>query len=380
MTTQIRPLPAPPQPSDTPAEFNSKAFSFLGALPIFADEANALAISADKSASDSAASKTAAASSQTAAKTSETNAASSKTAAASSATAAKTSETNSASSATAASASQAAAKTSETNAAASATDAATSKTNAATSESNSASSKSAAATSASAAKTSETNAAASAAAAASSATAAQNSAALAGAAVAMSDTYATVPATYKSWMIVVTQPHLRVMTWNSALNKYERAPFHRPGVFFHSSAPQASVTHGIQVRSDVTYRTVDHPDLAELFGYKGATFILPEGRARVLRAADNGAGIDPTLLDGSLQSDAIRNITATVRSGIDWGMISGTGVVAGAFKNGAGFSNYSGSGIAGVPSSELIFDASLVTPTAGEVRVKSLVSTLYITR
>jgi hypothetical protein len=42
MTTPIQPLPTPPQPSDTPSDFNSKAFSLLGALPNFVTQANAL--------------------------------------------------------------------------------------------------------------------------------------------------------------------------------------------------------------------------------------------------------------------------------------------------------------------------------------------------
>ena len=107
-------------------------------------------------------------------------------------------------------------------------------------------------------------------------------------------------------MIVVTQPHLRFMVWDGA--KYARAPWHRPGVLFHSHAPAASITHGIQVRSDVTYNKADHPDLAEILGVAGSTFVLPDGRARVLRAADNGRGIDAALVNGYLQEDAIRNI------------------------------------------------------------------------
>ncbi|MBD9530912.1 hypothetical protein IB233_04580 [Comamonas sp. CMM01] len=212
MSTKIQDLPTPPQPSDTPAEFNSHAFSLLGALPGFVAQTNALGAEVEQNATAAASAKTAAAASQTAAKTSETNSAASKTAAATSATAAassqtvaKTSETNAkasetaaANSATAAASSQTAAKTSETNAKASetaaansATAAASSQTAAKTSETNSAASKTAAANSAtaaassqSAAKTSETNAkssetasATSAAAAASAATRAEDAAA-----------------------------------------------------------------------------------------------------------------------------------------------------------------------------------------------------------
>ena len=42
MTTEIQALPTPPSPSDTPSDFNSKAFSLLGALPQFVAETNQL--------------------------------------------------------------------------------------------------------------------------------------------------------------------------------------------------------------------------------------------------------------------------------------------------------------------------------------------------
>lgn len=175
MSTIIQDLPTPPQPSDTPSQFNSKAFALLGSLPGFVDQTNALGAEVEQNATAAGQAKTAAASSQSAAKTSETNAATSRTNAASSATAA-------AASASAAALSQAAAKTSETNAAASSGAAASSQSAAASSASAAASSQSAAASSASAAsssqsaaKTSETNAATSRTNAANSATAAASS-------------------------------------------------------------------------------------------------------------------------------------------------------------------------------------------------------------
>ncbi len=97
---------------------NSKYWSTQSANS--ATAASASQSAAKTSETNAAASKTAAASSQSAAKTSETNAAASKTAAANSASAAKTSETNAATSKTAAANSASAAKTSETNAATSA--------------------------------------------------------------------------------------------------------------------------------------------------------------------------------------------------------------------------------------------------------------------
>lgn len=43
----ITALPTPPLPTDTPADFNTKAFALLGALPTFVTEANALETAVD---------------------------------------------------------------------------------------------------------------------------------------------------------------------------------------------------------------------------------------------------------------------------------------------------------------------------------------------
>ncbi|MEZ7541351.1 YadA-like family protein, partial [Veillonella rogosae] len=115
----------------------------------------------------------------TAAAASETNASNSATAASNSATAAATSETNASNSATAAFNSATAAATSETNASNSATAASNSATAAATSETNASNSATAASNSATAAATSETNAANSASSAAASASRADSAAATA---------------------------------------------------------------------------------------------------------------------------------------------------------------------------------------------------------
>lgn len=49
MTTTISPLPTPPSPADSPADFNTKAFALLGGLPTFVAEANAQAAGLDAS-------------------------------------------------------------------------------------------------------------------------------------------------------------------------------------------------------------------------------------------------------------------------------------------------------------------------------------------
>jgi hypothetical protein len=48
----ITPLPPAPEPSDTPQQFNSKAFAFVGALDTFVTEANAQAVQVEADASD----------------------------------------------------------------------------------------------------------------------------------------------------------------------------------------------------------------------------------------------------------------------------------------------------------------------------------------
>lgn len=193
-------------------------------------------------------------------------------------------------------------------------------------------------------------------------------------AIAMSKTFAAVPAENQGPMVVVTQPHLRFMVWDGA--KYVRSPWHRPGVLFHSHAPAANVTHGIQVRADVTYNKVDHPDLAEILGVAGSTFILPEGRARVLRAADNGRGIDSALVNGYLQEDAIRDITGSFNASSYAGNANGAFLKAGS----GGATSDGGTSATTNLDFNFNFSASRVVPTAAENRVKSLAATLYITR
>lgn len=206
-------------------------------------------------------------------------------------------------------------------------------------------------------------------------------------AIAMAATFATVPTTNQGPMVVVAAPHLRFMVWNGA--KYIRAPWHMPGILFHSHAPAASITHGIQVRADVTYNKADHPDLAEMLGVPGSTFVLPEGRARVLRGADLGAGIDASLVSGALHGDAGRNLTSTVLTG------SGGSAYQGLIPSpeGAMYTTPWGgpkvglldSAVGGLPPGSerhgyLNLDVSRQWPTASEFRVKSLTAPLYVTR
>lgn len=65
----ITPLPDAPLPSDSTAEFNSKAFAFVAALDPFVTETNALALEVESDATAAAASEAAAAISATEAET-----------------------------------------------------------------------------------------------------------------------------------------------------------------------------------------------------------------------------------------------------------------------------------------------------------------------
>ena len=195
------------------------------------------------------------------------------------------------------------------------------------------------------------------------------------AAIAMAQTFTAVPATFQAWEIVVTQPHLRKMVWSSASNKYVRAPWHQPGVYFYAHDPLGKITHGIQVRTDVTYNTADHPDLAEYLGVVGPTFVLPgDGRARVLRGADLGAGVDTALVDGYVHGDAGRNLTGSIGAPID------SGVNGFAAKTPSGAKFFLPGNPSGYVAEQANVDASRQWPIANEFRVKSLVARLYITR
>lgn len=196
-----------------------------------------------------------------------------------------------------------------------------------------------------------------------------------------STVFQNVPTTFTAQVITVTQPHLRCMVWNGT--KYVRAPWHQPGVYFYAHDPLGKITHGIQVRTDVTYSTADHPDLAEYLGVVGPTFVLPgDGRARVLRAADNGMGIDTALVNGYLQADAVGAWSATVNfhgSGTATTVSSGSGTgfipltQRNAYRPG-------GEDLTNATSMDGFTIGTPAGMSAAETRVKSLIATLYITK
>ena len=310
MIQQITPLPAPPQPSDSPIEFDQKSFALLGGLPQFVDQANALGGQIFTIGEDATESAAAALVSKNAAATSASNSADS-------ASASSQSASNSASSANAANQSRINAQTASDTAQA-------------------------------IAEGMED-------------------------AIAFASTFTAVPATNKGPMVVVTQPHLRFMVWDGV--KYVRAPWHRPGIIFHSDGDPTKITHGIQMRSDVVYNTANYPDLAEFYGVTASTFVLKDARARVIRGSDNGRGIDASLANGSLQEDAIRNITGFFSANSFLGSASGA-----IHKQSAGGSTSdTGSSPVNNLDTRFVFDASREVPTALENRVKSIVATTYVT-
>lgn len=200
-------------------------------------------------------------------------------------------------------------------------------------------------------------------------------------AISMAETFTAVPTTFQSWVIFVTQPHFRTFVWNGT--KYIRAPWHRPGIIFHSDAPAANIPHGIQMRSDVTYNVADYPDLAEVYGFTGSTFVLKDARARVIRGADLGKGVDTALVNGYLQEDAIRNITGEMylRDGAGRGIGRPDGY-SGALTASAATGVVANPSLGATESGQrgiTRFDASLSVPTASENRVKSLIATPYVT-
>ena len=354
MIQQITPLTAPPQPSDSPTDFDQKAFALLGGLPQFVDQANALGGQIFTIGEDATESAAAALTSKNAAATSASNSAAS-------ASASSQSASNSASSANAANQSRIEAQNAAASAAASAASVDSAylrnRANHTGTQAIGTVSGLQAALDAKASSASVTQA------------------------IAMAATFTVVPATYQAFLIVVTLPHVRLMQWNGV--KYVRSPIGQmPGVMFHSDGPAANITHAIQVRSDVVYNTADHPDLATFYGFTGSTFVLKDGRSRVLRGADNGRGIDTALVNGYLQEDAIRNITGSISTVSKTAIFEDAdGVFTGASPD--KYANLTALRVeaeAAVYPKVLNFAASTQVPTATENRVKSLTATLYITR
>ena len=112
--------------------------------------------------------------------------------------------------------------------------------------------------------------------------------------------YSSVPTSNKGLMIVVAQPHLRVMVWNGS--QYVRAPWHQPCQLFFSYDNPSSIPGALPVRADVSYQQSNYPDVVQRLGLSGSgTFSLVESRGEFLRVLDNGRAVDGGRAVGSFQ-------------------------------------------------------------------------------
>lgn len=197
-------------------------------------------------------------------------------------------------------------------------------------------------------------------------------------AIAMADAYTAVPTTFKAWQIVVTQPHLRLMVWSTAQNKYVRAPWHQPCQLFFSYDNPASMPGALPVRADAVWQQADFPDVAARLGLSGVgTFTLVEARGEGVRVLDNGRGVDAGRVLRSLQIDAMQQIYGELH---DYAPRSGFST-NGAFTYATGGSNDRQVGVGtGVMSGNVtVFDSGRVTRTASETRMRNIAFPLWMT-
>jgi hypothetical protein len=111
----------------------------------------------------------------------------------------------------------------------------------------------------------------------------------------------SVPAQKIAPLIIVTQPHTRMMIWSGA--QYVRAPWHQPCQLFYSYDNPASISGALPVRADVSYQQSNYPDVVARLGLSGSgTFSLVEARGEFLRVLDNGRDVDPWRQVGSAQA------------------------------------------------------------------------------
>lgn len=138
--------------------------------------------------------------------------------------------------------------------------------------------------------------------------------------------YSSVPTSNKGLMIVVTQPHTRMMMWTGT--QYVRAPWHQPCELFFSYDNPSSIPGALPVRADVSYQQAKYPDVVSRLGLSGVgTFTLIEARGEFLRVLDNGRGVDVSRAARSAQSDQLQLHTHYLPTGatgsdpsVKWGI------------------------------------------------------------
>ncbi|ETS32991.1 Phage tail-collar fiber protein [Photorhabdus khanii NC19] len=135
---------------------------------------------------------------------------------------------------------------------------------------------------------------------------------------------------------------------------------------WHSAAP---IPAGYEPNEGRSFRAADYPELAKIF----PDLKLPDDRGLFKRGLDRGRGLDSGRSLGSVQGDAIRNIT---------GSLGNPTIESGSNASGAFSYRYKAGGRAAGAGGGVIswtFDASRVVPTANENRPVNK-SVIYITR
>ncbi|GAA5631059.1 hypothetical protein Acal02_01678 [Acinetobacter calcoaceticus] len=132
------------------------------------------------------------------------------------------------------------------------------------------------------------------------------------------------------------------------------------------------------------YNKVDYPKLAaklgNMYGGDANTFGVPDYRGEFIRGWDHGKGLDSGRVLGSIQGDAIRNITGSLKAGdTDWGNLQFVDDLKadGAFEVIPGNKNSTGDTSGTGNAWGTRFDASKVVPTAEENRPKNIAA-IYV--
>ena len=132
------------------------------------------------------------------------------------------------------------------------------------------------------------------------------------------------------------------------------------------------------------YNKADYPQLAaklgNLYGGDANTFGVPDYRGEFIRGWDHGKGLDVGRALGSIQGDAIRNITGSLKAGdTDWGNLQFVDDLRadGAFEAIPGNKNSTGDTSGTGNAWGARFDASKVVPTAEENRPKNIAA-IYV--
>ena len=146
------------------------------------------------------------------------------------------------------------------------------------------------------------------------------------------------------------------------------------GSTFRLSTTIALALAGTFITSSGTQSGI-HSYTNTLYGQGNGTTTqtILDGRGLFLRGHDNSSAVNPTAFNGngSLQGDAIRNITGQFNCGFEQAP-NPTGAFTVANATGDGVSG------GGLDFYDVIFNASNVVPTATENRPKHLCTTLYI--